>query len=127
MTKEFIKEKIQSGNFDNNKLLKWIDCLPTARCNKPTKIKKGDVFMHPVFRHPYVFLKKNEDAWVCTILTHNGDFEQVLEQCNSRFFHDSYISKVLFTIGEPVGSFMGVYDNTKQLNSAYNKLIKFML
>ena len=130
MHKEVLREKISAPGYQYNKgtLLGWVNALPnTSNRIKPDFNKKGDVYMHPIFGHPYVFLEKKEDYWVCGLLTSNSEFEGVLEQCKGRFFNDSYFTEVLFTIREPIGSFMGVYDYGRHLSSVLIKLKRRMI
>lgn len=124
MDKVTLLEKLNDPKYkyDNDLLKKWIKHLPSGVL-LPNDIKRGDVYMHPIFSHPYIFIEDKGDYWLCVILTSNGDFEEVLEPCNSRFFHRSYIVKSFFTItGKPVGRFMGVYDNNKHLTKVCKKL-----
>ena len=124
MARDALIEKIKKENLHNKKLLlSWVQCLPKieVKC-KPSKCKVGDVYMHPTFNHPYVLLYKKDDVWVCGLLTSDGDFEQVLEKCRSRFFEESFFTKVLFTVSTPIGGFKGVYDNTRHLKKVYEKL-----
>jgi len=124
MTKEDLILRLSESNYqyDNKKLLGWVRALPNYKKSDPNVLKIGDVFMHPIFNHPYVLLQCNKGVWVCTLLTSNGELTEVLCKCESRFFYDSYISKVLFTITEPFGSFMGVYENNVQLREIKNEL-----
>jgi len=126
MEKKELYDKVLDGDYDTKKLLGWINSLPNTRMSPPDKIKKGDVFMHPIYKHPYVFLEKKDDRWLCTTLTSNGEFEEVLCKGNSRFFKDSYIVKILFTVTTPIGSFMGVFDNNTQLNKVTKQLKEIM-
>lgn len=122
MDKVRLLELIESRDIDKVKLRCWVGQLPN-RVSKPTKNKVGDVFMHPIFKHPYILLEKSNSGWICGIITHNGDFEEVLGKCCSRFFSDGYFTKVIFTVSDnPVGSFQGVYDNNRHLKSVCLKL-----
>lgn len=118
-----LKEKIKSGKYDQVKLLAWVECLPSTTTKvKPATNKIGDVFMHPIFGHPYVLLKNIEDSWICTLLTSESTCPEVLEECKSRFFPFSYITKALFTASSLQGSFMGVFDNKSQLTKVHKQL-----
>lgn len=111
-------------NFDKEKLKSWIMCLEgtsTGRVN-PTVYKKGDVFMHPVFKHPYVLLEKKGAYWVCGLFTTEATCKEIIEPCNSRFFATSYFTRVLFTVEEPVGNFCNPFENQKQITSVYKQL-----
>lgn len=90
--------------------------------NFPTRYKKGDTLMHPIFRHPYVLLEKSEDGWICGLLTSEENCNEILEKCNSRFFESSFFTKVLFTVNEPIGTYMFPFDNNRQTNSILVKL-----
>ena len=116
MRKEQLIELINNPNykFDLAKLNSWVNALPTESLT-PNTIKIGDVYMHPIFKHPYVYISKTGSKNLCALLTSNGDFEETLCNCESRFFNDSYFVKVLFTLEKPIGRFMGVYDNNKHL------------
>lgn len=133
MTKDVLLQKINDSRYqyDKTQLNSWVRALPSRAKISPSVIKAGDVFMHPMFMHPmfmhpYVFLKKVDDYWICTLLTSNGEFEEVLCQCNSRFFGDSYITKILFTTTEVIGGFMCVYDNKTQLDRVLKDLQKIL-
>jgi len=128
MDKKTLIEKIRSGEisketFNKENLIKWVSGLPGSTGNlKPSYSKKGDVYMHPIFQHPYVLLKKMDEDWLCTLLTTDVDCEEILEPCDSRFFGTSHFTKVLFTIKEPSGGFCNPYENKKQLKSVLKKL-----
>ena len=128
MDKSTLKEKVLKGNYTKEQMLGWISALPgSTGSHKPSSIKVGDVYMHPIFKHPYVFLEDKGEYWVCGLLTTDGDFEQVLEECKSRFFETSYFTKVLFTISEPVGAWCNVYDNARHLKKVLQQLKEVML
>jgi len=100
-----------------------IESLTGVRYKKvPTKYKKGDVLMHPIFRHPYVLLEYKKNIWICGLLTSEQNCTEILEKANSRFFENEFFTKVLFTQIEPVGSYMYPFDNPKQVNSVLLKL-----
>lgn len=124
MDKNLLLDKITSPSYkyDASQLKSWVKSLPASSGIKPKTLKKGDIFMHPIFHHPYVFIEKKDNYWLCTLLTSNGEFEEVLEKCKSRFFTESYLTKTLFTITNPVGSFIGVYDNNRHLGEVLIKL-----
>lgn len=115
---------ITKDNFDKGKLLAWVQCLEgSANANKkPSSYKKGDVFMHPIFTHPYVLLEKKPDYWVCGLLTTEVNCPEILDKCESRFFEDSHFTRIIFTYVEPQGRFIAVYENTKQLTAMTKKL-----
>lgn len=133
MDKKKLIEKIKNGEisketFDQSKLINWINALPgtsTAK-NKPSYNKCGDVYMHPIFQHPYILLKSINNEWLCTLLTSDSECMEILEKCESRFFNNNYITKVLFTVNSPVGSFCNVYENKKQLKKILKKLSKIL-
>lgn len=89
---------------------------------KPQTFKVGDVFMHKIFHHPYVLLKKRKGHWICGLLTSDEKCDVILEKCESRFFNDNYFTIVLFSVIIPTGKFMCVYDNKKHLKTIYNNL-----
>ena len=115
--------KSQNNTIEKQKLLGWVNCLRgTVATKKPIKYKKGDVFMHPVFKHPYVLLEYKDNQWLCGLLTTEPECSEILEPCKSRFFSDSFFTKVLFTTQEPVGNFANIFDNTRQINSVLKQL-----
>lgn len=126
MDKHQLLEKVNTidkNNFDKTKLVAWVSCLEGAvKKIKPKTYKKGDVLMHQVFAHPYILLHKKSDEWVCGLLTSESTCTEIIEPCESRFFSDSYFTKVIFTAKEPLGQFMGVFENVKQCNSVFKKL-----
>ena len=95
---------------------------PTPKKNVPTVYKKGDVLMHPVFQHPYILLEKKADFWLCCLVTSEPTCPEILEPCNSRFFADNFITRVMFTTVDPIGRFMYPYENVRQLNLVSKKL-----
>lgn len=127
-TKSKILEKIKKGGYTQQQLLSWIGSLPgpTGRV-KPTEFKKGDVMMHPIFKHPYVLLEKKRSFWICGLLTTETSCEEILEKCDSRFFSESYFTRVILTMKEPQGSWMNCYENTKQLRQITNQLKSLFL
>ena len=84
----------------------------------PTRFKKGDVLMHPIFRHPYVLLEKKAGSWVCGLLTSEPKCPNILEKTESRFFVEEYFTKVMFIeTSTPPGTYMYPFENPKQLKS----------
>ena len=125
MTKDVLLSRIDNGDFDAARLRKWIKALPGSNgSHEPAESRVGDVYMHPVFKHPYLLLKHTDEGWLCTLMTSNGDFKEVLEKCQSRFFEHSYITKVMFTITDPDGVWCNVYDNVDHVTSIHKKLRK---
>jgi len=124
MEKEEIIKRIKEGEKNIDKILSWVTCLPNSTSSrKPTVIKVGDVFMHPIFRHPYVILQKKETEFICVLLTTNANCTEAIEKCKSRFFSESYFTKVIFTVGNPgEHSFMNVFESKSQIKSIHTKL-----
>lgn len=126
MEKIELLEKIRTmdkNNMDKHKILGWVNSLRgTVATKKPIKYKRGDVFMHPVFKHPYVLLEYKDNQWLCGLLTTEAECSEILEPCKSRFFSDSFFTKVLFTTQEPLGNFANIFDNTRQINSVLKQL-----
>jgi hypothetical protein len=121
--KEAILAKIKSGSYDQNKLIGWIAALPMSEAKrKPIEYRVGDVIMHGVFKHPYILLKKRKIDWICGLMTSDETCPEVLEVCQSRFFHEKYITKTLFVMTEVQGSFINVYQNDKHLKEVLTKL-----
>lgn len=122
MDKIQLLEKIKSKSYSHEQLMSWIGCLPGSSSSRKPKFNKiGDVFMHPVFQHPYILLEKNDDIWVCCLMTTEVKFPDILEKCRSRFF-EGYITKSLFTASEIKGSFLNNYDNSRHLKKVLIKL-----
>lgn len=123
MHKVAIIDKIKKGGYKQAELIKWIQMLPgSSASRKPTRNKKGDVYMHPVFKHPYVLLEKKKGYWLCGLLTTEPECSEILEPCVSRFFGGSYFTRVLFTQIQPVGTYCNIFDNAKQLKSVLIEL-----
>ncbi len=93
----------------------------------PSKFKKGDTLMHPIFRHPYVLLEKKGGFWICGLLTSEPTCTEILEKTDSRFFSDEYFTKVMFTTKDPIGTFMYPFENPKQLKSVLIQLKQIFL
>lgn len=93
----------------------------------PSKYKKGDTLMHPIFRHPYVLLEKKGGSWICGLLTSEPNCPEILEKTDSRFFSDEYFTKVMFTTKDPIGTFMYPFENPKQLKSILLQLKQIFL
>ena len=132
MDKVILKDKIkQMGHLpqsDRDKLTAWVDSLPNSLSKlKPSDFRIGDVFMHPIFHHPYVLLRKRKDHWICTMFTTEPNCEEILEPCMSRFYENNFITKILFTVKEPVGAFMSTYENKQHLDKVYKNLKQFLL
>ena len=114
---------LPKDKFEKQKILGWLTALRgTVASQTPTKYKKGDVFMHPIFRHPYVLMEYKNGEWICALLTTEPNCTEILEPCRSRFFSNSFFTKVLFTVQEPVGAFGNVFENTRQINSVLKQL-----
>ena len=89
----------------------------------PTMFKKGDVLMHPIFRHPYVLLEKKKGSWVCGLLTSEPKCPNILEKTESRFFVEEYFTRVMFIeTATPPGTYMYPFENPKQLKSVLLQL-----
>lgn len=130
MDKDDLIRLVSSGEvYTKEQLIKWIKALPAnTRSRSPVDYKIGDVFMHPVFSHPYVLLKKSkQDGWFCGLMTSDSDNPQILEPCQSRFFdEDKFFTKVLFVTVDITGHFINTYDNNKHLKIVYEKLVSVM-
>ena len=127
MDKLMLLEKVNSKNYTHEKLLGWINALAgtSKPGNVPTRFNRGDVLMHPIFQHPYVLIRKLKDgSWVCGLITSEPECTEILEPCKSRFFSDNYFTKVQFTATVPIGRFMGVFGNPKQVKEYGEKLQK---
>lgn len=123
MDKQELIQKISTTSYTKEQLLAWVNCLPRDTVNrKPDYVKVGDVYMHAAFKHPCVVLQKKQDEWLCGLLTTEDTCKEILEVCESRFFTDSFFTKALFTVSEPIGYFVNVYDNPKQLRKVLLKL-----
>jgi hypothetical protein len=123
MDKKLLLDKVKKGNYTSDQLLNWIQCLPgSTGTHKPSINKVGDVYMHPVFQHPYVLLERKGDVWICGLLTTDEKYEQILEPCKSRFFVTSYFTKTLFTMNEPIGAYCNVFDNNQQIKKVIKQL-----
>lgn len=89
----------------------------------PTRFKKGDVLMHPIFRHPYVLLEKKAGSWICGLLTSEPKCPNILEKTESRFFVEEYFTRVMFIeTATPPGTYMYPFENPKQLKSVLLQL-----
>ena len=94
----------------------------------PTRFKKGDVLMHPIFRHPYVLLEKKAGSWVCGLLTSEPKCPNILEKTESRFFVEEYFTRVMFIeTATPPGTYMYPFENPKQLKSVLLQLKQIFL
>ena len=129
MNRDELFAKVQSTQtLDKDKLLGWINSMPkTGGKVVPSSYKVGDVFMHPIFQHPYILLENKNKLWMCVLLTSDSEFREILEPCESRFFDTSFICKSLFTTKEPIGSFMGVYENLQHLKKIHKGLKELFL
>jgi hypothetical protein len=123
MDKDILLQKIKEGKYDQNKLLTWVGQLPSARI-RPSQPKVGDVYIHAIFKHPFILLQKRKDDWLCGLLTSDEDCPEILDECQSRFFQDKYFTKVLFVVIEIKGGFLSVYDNPAHLRKMKNKLFQ---
>lgn len=123
MDKDILLKKIKENKFSHEQLLNWVKALPASSISrKPSSYKVGDVFMHSVFKHPYVILSSSKSGYICGLLTTEENCPEILEACKSRFFSESYFTQALFTVTEIHGSFLNVYENKKQLREVLEKL-----
>lgn len=125
MDKVQLLEKLKSSKDlpSREQLIGWVTSLPgTVATRKPTKSKVGDVYMHPIFQHPYVLLEKRETHWLCGLLTTESKCPEILEPTKSRFFDGQYFTKTLFTASEIVGSWANTYENPKHIKEIREKL-----
>lgn len=125
MDKATLIKKIEDGKFTTEQLLGWVKCLPgNSLAKRPTDYRVGDVLMHPVFQHPYVLLERGRDHWVAGMLTSEEFCEEILAEAESRFFSGNHFTRIIFTVKEPVGTFLNVFDNPKQLRDVLAELRK---
>ena len=84
---------------------------------KPKKVKVGDVFHHAGLRHYFVVLKKEKDYNISAMLTTKGDNINVLEETDSRFLRDSFITSTLIKSEDEhiLDNFITTYENNAQL------------
>ena len=123
MDKASLIEKIKKGNPTKDQILNWVSCLPgSVATRKPIRNKIGDVYMHPIFNHPYVLLEKRNGHWICGLLTTESKCPEILEPTRSRFYPNQYITKTIFTASEIVGAWANPYDNPKHLREVRTKL-----
>lgn len=130
MDKQQLIDKVKALNtIDKTQLLGWLNALPNTS-NKPPKPntnKVGDVYMHSIFNHPYVLLEQKDGEWICGLLTSEPTCKDILEPCQSRFFNNNFFTKVIFTVNEISGSFLGVYENPKHLKKITTELRKVLM
>ena len=108
---------------DRDKIIAWVDSLPTLSSKvMPSEHKVGDVFMHPIFQHPYVLMSKHKAHWVCGMITSEADCAEILEPCQSRFYQNNFFTKIIFTVEKPIGGFMSTYENNYHLRTVYKQL-----
>lgn len=127
MQKEDIIARVKGGDYTKEKLISWLEVLPKATL-KPSRFNVGDVFMHPVFRHPYILLKKiDNESYVCGLLTSEKTCSNILEAARSRYSY-GYFTKTLFVENSTRGhSYIGVYGNPKHLKKVLEKLKSIMI
>ncbi len=127
MKKEDLIAKVKAGDFTKEKLLVWLDMLPRTTL-RPTRFKVGDIFMHPIFRHPYILLEKvDNESYICGLLTTEESCSNILEAAKSRYQY-GYFTKTLFVETPTIKhSFMSVYDNPKHLKKVLEKLKSIMI
>lgn len=122
MDKNILLKKVKEKKYTHDQLVSWIQSLPApSEKRKPKFNKVGDIYMHPIFQHPYVLLEKREEIWLCGLITSESKCPEILEVCRSRFI-EGFITKTLFTASEIQGSFINNYDNTRHLKKIYKKL-----
>lgn len=122
MDRETLIQRIKEKKYTHEELLKWIPQLPSRV--KPIYHKVGDVHFHPIFKHPLIILKKVKSGWLCGLLTTEVDCPEIIEPCQSRFFDNSFFTKVLFITPEIKGGYITVYDNPKHLKKVTTKLFE---
>lgn len=123
MDRKQLVDKINKGGYSKEQLISWVNSVQTStESRKPSKNKIGDVYMSPIFQHPYILLEKKGDSWLCGLMTSNEHFPDNLCECQSRFFEGKFITKTLFIATELKGSFLNTYDNNKQLKEVLRQL-----
>jgi hypothetical protein len=122
--------KLNNGKYDNYNIKIAIDNLINRVINKEDRcFKKGDILMHPVFRHPYILLKKKKGYWICGLMTSDGNCLEILEKVESNIlkkYKNHFFTKVIFTSSELSGKYLCRFDNKEQLKSLLKKLKKVM-
>jgi hypothetical protein len=125
MDKATLIKKIEEGKYTTEQLLGWVKCLPgNSLAKKPAEYRVGDVLMHPVFQHPYVLLEQGRGHWVAGLLTTEETCEEILCEAESRFFPGNHFTRIIFTVKEPTGTFLNVFENLKQLREVLVELRK---
>lgn len=123
MNKDELLIKVKEKKYTHEQLVSWLNALPASmEKRRPAEYKVGDCFMHGVFKHPYILLKKRKDDWICGLFTTEESFPDILEAGQSRFFKDSYFVKSLFTAAKVEGTFINTYGNNKHLVEVLKKL-----
>lgn len=123
MTRDEIIVRVQNEKCTPEQIVGWLKTLPPNNNRlRPVEFKVGDVLMHPIFKHPYILLKKRKEDWICGLLTSSEDCAEILEVCQSRFFPQKYITKILFTVSEVQGNFLNVYGNPRHTAQIFKKL-----
>ena len=130
MTRDKLIELVtNTGNFSKAKIINWIAALPRESLKiNPIKHKVGDVHFHQFFNHPIVIIRIKGGVCTCVSLTSSGT-RGVLEACQSRFFNEAYFTKTLIMINtEEMNqySFMGTFDNNKQIREVKDKLLNII-
>lgn len=127
MRKEDIIARVKGGDYTKEKLISWLEALPRTAL-KPSRFVVGDVFMHPIFRHPYILLKKiDSESYVCGLLTSEKTCANILEASRSRYSY-GYFTKTLFIENSTREHlYMGMYGNPKHLKKVFEKLKSIML
>ena len=129
MTKEYIIDRIDEGKYTPEQLKGWVGALPGKKGGaiRPNEVRVGDVFIHDIFSHPYILLEKHDEGWwLCGLLTTDSACEEIYCSSRSRFFADSYFTRVLLSVKEHTGAFYGVYDNNRHLKTVTEGLKNLM-
>ncbi len=120
---EVITKIKQTNNPSKEQILGWVNSMPGSSISrKPAKNRVGDVYMHPVFLHPYILLERTKTHWICGLITSESSCPEILEPTQSRFFEGQYITKTLFTATKIVGTWVNIYGNPKHLKAVRLKL-----
>lgn len=124
MDKTMLLQKIANKAYSHEQLVSWVSCLGKFKPRSPSISQVGDVYMHPVFLHPYVLLEKTSNGWMCALITSDHTCAEILEPCQSRFFTGNFFTKTIFTNTNPQGTFVNIFDNPQQVKDVYIKLKK---
>ena len=126
---EIIEQIAPHQQYIGSKVREWVTSLSTPKNEAPLELKKGDVFIgcSGAKKRPCVIIKIKNGMVFAIPLTSTENINN-LHPYKSRFLGEGWFSNNYIVTSEEYvrENFVGVFDNTKNLNEGIKMLKEFI-